>query len=263
MKYRFDSYYLDCPLVRGRVFDVFYPEERTQDIAIFIVHGGGWCAGSRSYFHKFMEIFSERGHIVASTDYRLSGVDAFSQLRDVRDAYRAFVKLLCEQGIEPKIAVCGESAGAHLASLLGYTMPGEIGEGCAPDSDWVRPVKVVLQATPVDFCPYEAIMDSTRAMMESAAGAPYSVDPDRYERLSLKNYIREDNPPTFFLEAEREHLFPSDATREVFLRHREWNIASEWKMYPKMEHGFLYELTRAAQREAFADICAFIEGKKL
>ena len=261
MKYRFDSYYLDSPLVKGRVFDVFFPEEVTRDLAIFIVHGGGWSAGSRASFHKFMEIFSDMGYVVASTDYRLSGVNAFEQLTDVRDAYARFCDLLSERGIEPRVAVCGESAGAHLASLLAYTNPGEIGENCPHYDNWVKPSLAVFQATPVDFCPFEAMMESTRAMMEGAAGCAYENDPDRYERLSLKNYIREDNPPTFFLEAGWEHLFPSDATHAVYTRHRELGIPSFWKVYERMEHGFLYELKRAAQREAFADICAFLEGK--
>ena len=98
MKYRFDSYYLDSPLVRGRVFDVFYPERVTRSLAVFIVHGGGWTAGSRASFHKFMEIFSDMGYIVASTDYRLFGVNAFEQLSDVRDAYSRFLDLLIERG---------------------------------------------------------------------------------------------------------------------------------------------------------------------
>ena len=68
MKHKFESYYLDSPLVTGRVFDVFEPEEITKDVAIFIVHGGGWRGGTRTLFHEIMQAFSERGYIIASTD---------------------------------------------------------------------------------------------------------------------------------------------------------------------------------------------------
>ena len=97
--------------------------------------------------------------------------------------------------------------------------------------------------------------------MQGIAGAPYEKDPERYERLSLNNYIREDNPQIFFIEAELEHLFPSELTLELAKRQREMGINSQWKVYKRVEHGFLYELKRKAQLEAFEDLCAFLEDK--
>ena len=259
MRYSFNSYYLDAPLVKGRVFDVFFPEGDTRPLALFFVHGGGWRAGSRQSFHKFMEIFSDMGYAVASTDYRLDARDAFVQLTDVREAYARFVALLRERGVKnPRVAVMGESAGAHLASLLSYTEPRECGEEYVSEEPWVKPVLTVLAATPVDFCPFGEMLDSSRSMMESAAGVSYDECPEVYERLSLKNYIREDNPKTFFVEAELEHLFASSDTRAVCDMHNAMGIGSQWKVYPKMEHGFLYTLTREGQRAAFADICSFL-----
>ena len=67
MKHVFKSYYLDYPLVKGRIFDVFEPEEITKDVAVFWVHGGGWRGGDR-VFHTIMEALNERGYLVASTE---------------------------------------------------------------------------------------------------------------------------------------------------------------------------------------------------
>ena len=259
MVYSFNSYYLDTPLVKGRVFDVFFPEKVEKDTQIFIVHGGGWTGGSRASFHKIMQKFNERGYITATTDYRLYAKDAFEQISDVRDAYSEFVKVLKSRGIEPKVAVYGESAGAHLASLISYTNPGECGEK-SDITEWVKPAMVMLQATPVDFSPREEMSDRIRSAMQHIAGASYEKCPEIYERLSLKNYVREDNPITFFLEAECESLFPSDATKKIVDRHHDMGIASCWKVYEKMEHGFFYDLTRKGQRDAFSDICDFIEN---
>ena len=105
MKPTFETYYLDSPLVQGRVFDLYVPENVTKDTAIFIVHGGGWRAGSRTGFHEIMEAFGNRGYIVASTDYRLNAKDAFMQLGDIREAYDRFVSILKEMGRPLKIAV--------------------------------------------------------------------------------------------------------------------------------------------------------------
>ncbi|MBO4632014.1 MAG: alpha/beta hydrolase [Lentisphaeria bacterium] len=260
MKHFFVSCYLDSPLQEGRIFDVFEPEAITRETALFFVHGGGWSAGSRIKYHKIMEAFNERGYLCASTDYRLKGVTVFEQLQDIREAYDRFVTLLKQKNRPLKIASLGSSAGAHLASLLLCAAPGECGEKCVLKNDWVKPACGILLATPHDFLPWDGMMPQMWAGMQAVAGAPYDLDPDRYERLSLKNYIRPDNPPLFFAEAELEHLFFSEYTLEFVKKHREWGIPSHWKVYSRMEHGFFYELVRKAQLEAFDDICRFLEG---
>lgn len=261
MKHKFQSYYLDYPLVKGRVFDVFEPEEITKDIAVFIIHGGGWRSGSRTMFHEIMEALNERGYLVAATDYRLYAKDAFEQLGDVREAYDKFVSLLKEKNRPMKIAVYGESAGAHLASLLICAKPGECGESNSLTNEWISPCKGILHATPVDFFPWEGMMPSFWDTMQNIAGVPYEKDVECYERLSLKNYINGNNPPIFFVEAELENLFLSEHTLQLVRKHRSLGINSHWKVYPKVEHGFFYELKRKAQVEAFEDICLFLDNK--
>lgn len=260
MDYELKTYYLDKPLVIGRVFDVFIPSEIKKDIAIFIVHGGGWRAGSRQCFHSIMEEFCNRGYMVATTDYRLYAKDAFEQVADIRETYDAFVSLLKEKNLPLKIAVYGESAGAHLVSLLSCANPGEIGEKCNLKNEWVKPYCVMLQSTPVDFLPFESMMPSMRRSMQSIAGAPYEQEPERYQRLSLINYIREDNPQIFFMEAQYENLFYSHHTKAVCDKHNTMGIESKWKVYEGAEHGFFFELERKVQKEAFEDICAYLEG---
>ncbi|MBR2873195.1 MAG: hypothetical protein IKB99_06840, partial [Lentisphaeria bacterium] len=63
MKNSYYSYYLDSPLVTGRVFDIFdvSPGVEAKDTAIFFIHGGGWRGGSRLNYHTLMDAFSERG----------------------------------------------------------------------------------------------------------------------------------------------------------------------------------------------------------
>lgn len=261
MKHVFNSFYLDSPLVRGRIFDVFEPQEITQDTAVFIVHGGGWRAGSRDGFHEIMEALNERGYIAASTDYRLSGVNAFDQIEDIRTAYDRFVTLLKQKNRPLEIAVFGTSAGAHLASLLICAAPGECGEKNSLENEWVRPAFGLLQATPASFLPWEDIFPQIWDSMQNIAGASYKEDPERYRRLSLESYIHKGNPPLFFLEAENEHMFPPSMTLELVKKHHALGIPSRWKVYKNMEHGFIYALFRRQQREAFEDILLFIHGK--
>ena len=260
MEHRFTSYYLDSPLVGGRVFDVFEAEEPLRGAAVFFVHGGGWKNGTRTVYHKIMEALNRRGYLTGSADYRLSGVTVLDQLQDIREAYDRFISLLKHRNRPSKVFVHGGSAGAHLASLLLCADPGECGEKCDFENRWVKPAGGILLATPGDFLRREWTMPQIWSVMQSVAGVPYDRDPGLYERLSLSHYIRRGNPPLFFLEAGLEHLFPSECTLEIVKKHRELGIPSHWKVYEKMEHGFLYELVRKAQLEAFEDICAFLEG---
>lgn len=259
--YRFDTYYLDTPLNSTRAIDIFMPEKCTQNTAIFFVHGGGWRAGSRTKFHSIMQEFGKRGYITASAGYRLGAPSAFEQVQDLREAYDLFVTFLKEHNRPLKIAVYGESAGAHLGSLLVCADPGEIGEVCQLVNPWIKPCKGIFQATPMDFLHWEGMMPQFWNQMQNIAGAPYDKDPQRYERLSLKNYIRKDNPPIFFMEAELEHLFLSRHTLKAVKQHRQWGIASHWKVYEFMEHGFFHELRRKQQFEALEDICRFLDDK--
>ena len=261
MDYEIKTYYVDKPLIIGRALDVFTPETVLKDTAFFIVHGGGWRAGSRTSFHKIMEALAQRGYISASADYRLNAQNAFCQLADIRAAYDKFASLLKQNGRPVKIVVYGESAGAHLASLMTCAKPNECGEENNLENEWVKPHLGIFQATPVDFLPYESIMPHFWNTMQNIAGAPYRENPEIYERLSLKNYIRKDNPPLFFLEAERENMFMPQYTLEVVKKHRAMGINSQWKMYRGVEHGFFFDLTRIAQRQALEDICNFADGK--
>lgn len=259
MDYTINSYYLDFPLVKGRGFDVFTPHGMANSTAIFIVHGGAWRAGSRTAFHGIMEALCMRGYVVASTDYRLYAPNALEQLKDIREAYAAFVSLLKSKGYSADVAVYGESAGAHLASLLTCANPVECGEGWDLSREWVKPKMAILQATPYGFTREDVIPDKIWESMVDIAGAPYEENKEVYEQLSLRNYIRPDNPPMLFLEAELEDMFPSYKTKIICDLHNGWGIASEWKMYEKMEHGFFYELRRKGQTDALEDICSFIE----
>ena len=57
--------------MKGRVFDVFEPEQITKDTAVFFVHGGGWHSVSRSFCHEFMQELNDRGWLAAFEDFCL------------------------------------------------------------------------------------------------------------------------------------------------------------------------------------------------
>ena len=264
MTYRFESVYFDNPIVDGRVLDVFMPDTVERGTALFFVHGGGWFGGARANFHSIMRAFNAAGFICGATDYRLGGVIQ-DQITDVRHGYKLFIEHLRRVGRPLRVVVFGSSAGAHLAALLALAKPGECGESATfrdvtLSPEWVAPVGAALQATPVLFEPWEDIFPHVWVTMQRIVGTPYGKAPELYRRIAPMTYVRADSCPVFFLEAEDEHMFPSRYCEQFVERMRAAGCRAEIKVYTHAEHGFVYDVTRRQQREAFADMLAFIDS---
>jgi acetyl esterase/lipase len=90
---------------------------------VIYVHGGGWKSGSRLPIPARVSGFCSQGYAVASLDYRLSTVAVWpAQLHDVKGAVRWLRANAAAYGLDPdRFAAWGESAGGHLAMLLGTT----------------------------------------------------------------------------------------------------------------------------------------------
>lgn len=262
MSFKYESIYYDNPIQDGRAIDIFLPNDITQRVSIFFVHGGGWGAGSRTCYHKIMRAFNEKGFICASADYRLVGggdVDAWDQIADLRRGYDIFVEKLKSLGRSIEIIVHGTSAGAHLAALLALAEPGECGEDVNPESHpWIRPIGVSLQSAPVLFEPWEDIFPGSLTAMEKAAGFSHSENPERFEKLAPMNYINEKSCPVFHLCAEDEHMFPIRYIAEFKEKMEAIGKKCDMKIYVNAEHGFFYDVTRRQQKEAFNDLLNWI-----
>jgi acetyl esterase/lipase len=99
--------------------------------AVVHFHGGGWRVGGRSSLGPQVDSLGlspierlvEAGFVVASADYRLSSVAHFpAQLLDAKAAVRWLRAHSASYNVDPdRIYAWGDSAGGHLASLVGLT----------------------------------------------------------------------------------------------------------------------------------------------
>lgn len=108
--------------------DVYVPTRRTGPAPCVVwIHGGAWLFGDRRYLPELWptgELLSaliDRGYAVATIDYRHAKEAVFpAQLHDAKAAVRYLRHFADELGIDPdRLAVWGESAGGHLAALVG------------------------------------------------------------------------------------------------------------------------------------------------
>jgi acetyl esterase/lipase len=109
--------------------DLHRPALAVKCPVVVYVHGGGWRAGSRADV-PVMGLL-DYGFAVASVDYRLSTRAPFpAQIHDIKAAIRFLRAKAGELGIDAsRIAVCGSSAGGHLAAITGVTNGHEELEG--------------------------------------------------------------------------------------------------------------------------------------
>jgi acetyl esterase/lipase len=109
--------------------DLHRPALNVKCPVVVYVHGGGWRAGSRADV-PVMGLL-DYGVAVASVDYRLSTRAPFpAQIHDIKAAIRFLRAKAGELGIDAsRIAICGSSAGGHLAALTGVTNGHEELEG--------------------------------------------------------------------------------------------------------------------------------------
>ena len=122
------------------LLDLHLPERVEGAPLLIWVHGGAWRGGSKSRMP--LNRLVEEGWAIASVDYRLTPVARFpAQVHDIKAALRFLRARGGDYGFDTgKIAIAGNSAGGHLAALVGTTnghqdLEGSVGAYSGESSD--------------------------------------------------------------------------------------------------------------------------------
>jgi acetyl esterase/lipase len=101
--------------------DMHLPAGKPRAPLIVWVHGGAWRSGSKSTMPLGSLVAD--GYAIASVDYRLSTQAKFpAQVHDIKAAVRFLRARAIEWRVPAKkIVIAGDSAGAHLAALVGVS----------------------------------------------------------------------------------------------------------------------------------------------
>ena len=100
---------------------LYYPEGTAPYPTVVYFHGGGWVIGDLDTHHAFCHALAKTsGCLVVSVDYRLA--PEYRYPAAVEDSYAAtcWVNENAEriQADPDRLAVCGDSAGGHLAAVV-------------------------------------------------------------------------------------------------------------------------------------------------
>lgn len=115
---------------RALTLDLARPSAAGPRPALIFVHGGAWAFGDLSTFRPAIAEAAQRGYVALTINYRLTdlrGADGRplhpwpTQIRDVRCAIRWLAHNAAELHVDPqRVAIVGESAGAHLAMMAAF-----------------------------------------------------------------------------------------------------------------------------------------------
>lgn len=259
----FQTFYVDRPIVSGRVWDYFLPPDGKVEAAVFFIHGGGWRSGTRAIFHPIIDVLLDHGIACGSADYRLMEVTIADQMTDVRVAYAQFLAQLRRDGHDVRPILFGSSAGAHLALMQAMAQPEACGESL-PDDPALRalshapPAGVAVVSAPLTFEPWDEIVPAIWNDMRRIVGAPYEDDPRKYRIVSPINHINDRTPPILLMQAQYEDVFPRFLTDAFMARMRQHGRPVREITYANAEHGFFYDVTRRCQQSALHDLLGFI-----
>ncbi len=163
-------------------------DSRVPRPAVLMIHGGSWIGGSKSQYRddpRTLAIrLAGRGLVVFAVDYRLAAPARPSwpdALDDLREAVRWIRRRASEFAIDPdRIAVIGQSSGAHLAMLLG-TLPDD--SGASGVSSRVQAVVSLYGPTDLpELIAARHLKNEPAALFLGAKMAPWPVPRSRLRR---------------------------------------------------------------------------------
>lgn len=209
------SYYHDVPIgMAGRVellIDIAVPQQAQQKpaAAIVAIHGGAWRKGHKDKFANKIVSFAKRGYVAASLMYRLAPEHKFpAQVEDVKAAVR-FLKANAQQfGINPnQIIAMGNSAGGHLAAMLGATGNSDAFQkrGLWTEEDSSVMAVVALSGPNSEFLTAKAA--KWKSLAQFLGGFPED-NPTVAKSAMPISYLDPEDPPFFIIHGSHDKVVP-------------------------------------------------------
>lgn len=244
--------------------DLYLPPEDGAALrpALVAVHGGGWRGGDkqRGQWSRIPAEYASYGYVAISVNYRLTGEAPWpAQIEDVKAAVRWLRAHAEEYRIDPgRIGAYGNSAGAHLVSLLGLVDKAAGLEGSSPHLEQSSLVQAVCaSATPTDFLNW-----GSPGVLPRRLGNTFLAGPDggleaRARQASPITYAKSGAPPFLLVHGTADRTVPIQQSDRFAAALREAGAGEvRYMIFDNEGHGVFGRqrlLTYPAMRAFFAN----------
>jgi acetyl esterase/lipase len=222
---------------------------------VIYIHGGGWMQGHPHSMHPnladmgFVDKLLASGYAVARISYRLSSEGKFpTQIQDCKAALRYLAHHADLFGIDPaRMAALGESAGGHLAILLGLETPAEFeGEeglfGPTPKLraavDWYG-VTDILQLDAQSLPNARFRHDTAESASGRLIGGRPSDHPDAARHASPITWVNANAAPMLIQHGVHDSVVPPGQGESLYAALVAAGVKAEWHPIENADHCFI------------------------
>jgi len=235
------------------------------------VHGGSWIIGNKhQQGQPLMQYLTQNGWICVDINYRLAPKHRFpDSLVDVKTAIAWLKSNIKSYGGDPLfIAIVGESAGGHLASLAALTANhAQFQPGFEHSDTRIQAAVPIYGAYNFTPTPREHASKEMQKFLEKyVMPVAYEKDKELWQKASPLLQVREDAPPTFAIHGTNDCVAIVEDARDFIAALRARSQAPV--LYAELDgaqHGFdLFHAVRTEFTiEAIGKFLLYCYGKAL
>ncbi|HVE74543.1 MAG TPA: alpha/beta hydrolase, partial [Mycobacteriales bacterium] len=184
---------------------------------VLLIHGGSWQIGGREEWQAEATALARQGWTAISIDYRLSPEFPWPAQYDDVSAALGFVRARADQlGVDPaRIGALGDSAGGHLAGLLGRPAGDVAPVGAVVTWSGINDMAALTTQPQSGGCPPSLSGCSYRGLalkvVRDLMTCTPAACPEAYRAASPAHNASKGSPPTFAVGSEFEGIDPAQA----------------------------------------------------
>jgi endoglucanase len=224
---------------RDMKLDLFTPPGAGPFPLVIWIHGGAWYMGSKATYTHMMFLL-RHGFAVANIEYRFSQVAPFpAQIDDCESALDFLTAQAATYHLDPdRIAATGESAGGHLASLLGMDRSARRATP-RPDSLRGRIRAVFDLAGPSDLADFDLHTKDAgiHHALEQLLGGPPDQRTELAREASPIAHVSGDDPPFLIFHGTADPVVPFSQSQHLADALKRAGVDVELVPIPNGGHG--------------------------
>lgn len=233
----------------------------TRRPGVLFVHGGGWAGGSTSFHLRQAHALAARGWVGALVRYRLHPEARWPDpLEDVKCAMRWLRANADAIGLDhERVAVCGGSAGGHLAAMLALT-PGLFEGGGGNPAESSAAQAAVLFYPAIDLPTYVGPgqpeeMRPIQQILADMLGEPLA---ERAREAAPLSYVSAHAPPTLTMTGTKDWIAPPEMLSRFHRALDDHGVQNRLEVFEGAEHAFDLA-TRSGWDATFKLLSEFLE----